>query len=370
MKDLEPSTLPPIIVRKKKGHASAHGGAWKVAYADFVTAMMSLFIVLWILAANDKVKESVAAYFQDPVEAAQKIRSGALSNKEKNDLIDRPPPPPPTEKLRKELERLKVELQRIKKIILAIPELRELNDSIEFIITKDGLRIEMVEKSPKDGLFFALGKAELMPKARTLLSVLGKEISKLPNDVTMEGHTDSRPYSGIAYSNWELSADRANAARRILQENGVRQNQLVEVVGFADRKLKVPKDPLAYQNRRVSILIKPVIVSETINLNEDQLLPLDSIRSSSKASDKAKEVMDSFNDAGALQPGSEEKKGGNEGSPSHASKGSEGVTTQRERAASTLENAVKQVDELQKELNKNELDSSEPGSKEHNKSGH
>ncbi|MHC9538418.1 MAG: flagellar motor protein MotB [Vulcanimicrobiota bacterium] len=353
--DLEPSTLPPIVVRKKRGHASAHGGAWKVAYADFVTAMMSLFIVLWILAANDKVKESIAAYFQDPVAAAQKIRSGALSNKEKNDLIDRPPPPPPSNRLMKELERLKVELQRIKKIIVSIPELRELSDSVEFIITKDGLRIEMVEKSPKDGLFFALGRADLMPKARLLLAVLGREIKKLPNKVALEGHTDSRPYKGNTYSNWELSADRANAARRVLQENGVNQNQLVEVVGFADRKLKRENDPFAHQNRRVSILIKPILVSENINLDDDKLLPLDSIRAQARSEKEREQLLEPYRNFGMPLPAIEELQSGNGESRAAKEDGAEGSSTQRQDAATSLDNAVKQVDALQEELNK-ELD--------------
>jgi len=363
--DIEPSTLPPIVVRKKRGHASAHGGAWKVAYADFVTAMMSLFIVLWILAANDKVKESIAAYFQDPVEAVQKIRSGALSNKEKNDLIDRPPPPPPSDRLMKELERLKVELQRIKKIIVSIPELRELSDSVEFIITKDGLRIEMVEKSPKDGLFFALGRADLMPKARMLLSVLGREIRKLPNKVTLEGHTDSRPYRGLVYSNWELSADRANAARRVLQDNGVNQDQLVEVVGFADRKLKVEKDPFANQNRRVSILIKPILVSENINLEEDQLLPLNSLRAQARSDKEREKLVEPFRNFGLPLPGFQRAQSEGGESSSVKENGSEGSSTRRQDAATSLDNAVKQVDALQEELNKNMEEHDKQSDREH-----
>ncbi len=350
--DIEPSTLPPIIIRQKRDHSGGHGGAWKVAYADFVTAMMALFIVLWILAQSDKVKESIAAYFQDPVDAAQKIRSGALSFKEKNDPVDRLPPPP-SDKLKKELERLKVELQRIRKIIAAIPELHELSDSVEFIITKDGLRIEMVEKSTKEGLFFALGKAELMPKAQTLLSVLGCEIRKLPNKVALEGHTDSRTYSGDVYSNWELSADRANAARRVLQKNGVKQSQLVEVVGYADRKLKRVEDPFANENRRVSILIKPMLVYESIELKDDQILPLDSIKGSSRSSSgKENDVMNAFHGIGLPLPGLEGSQSGGEASSSHTEKASIRMSTQKQGAATTLENAVKQVDALQDQPNK------------------
>ena len=242
-----------VVVKKKKSHGGAHGGAWKVAYADFVTAMMALFIVLWIVGQSNQLKQMIAEYFKDPVVFDQKVRSGGI-------LPDSPPtvaavPAPrvvtkenPTE----EMKKLEEEAKKLEELVKASPLCDKFKGQIEIKVTEEGLRIELVDNS--SGLFFDVGSAHPKSEAVQLLMMIGSEISKLKNRVVVEGYTDSRPYVTPGYSNWELSVDRANAARKILAENGLK-DQIHEVRGFADRKLRRPENPLDYSNRRVSILV-------------------------------------------------------------------------------------------------------------------
>ncbi len=253
-------------VKKKGGHEAHHGGAWKVAYADFVTAMMALFIVLWIVANNVTIRASVADYFRDPG-AMHKTSSGVLSgsntmrpfsdspplqapsNPNRNPLSDEKPGAPQ----QAEMEMLREEGEKLLKAIAAIPDLAKFKDQIQITLTKDGLRIELIEQS--EGLFFDIGSARLKPDATQLLKLMASRIGNFPNDVTIEGHTDSRPYVRSGYNNWDLSTDRANAARRVLEENGIREKQITGVNGYADRRLKNPSKPLDFSNRRVTILV-------------------------------------------------------------------------------------------------------------------
>jgi len=143
------------------------------------------------------------------------------------------------------------------------PNLAEMLKSVQFELTKEGLRIELIES--KESVFFEVGSAKLKPAAKELLASLAKEIGKLPNYVEVEGHTDSRQYSKQSgYTNWELSADRANAARKVLEENGLWEGQIVKVTGFADKKLKNPENPFDYSNRRTTILIKNISTEEIL----------------------------------------------------------------------------------------------------------
>lgn len=245
-----------IIIKKKGGHEGGyHGGAWKVAYADFVTAMMALFIVLWIVAQSQEVKESVAGYFKDPG-AFDKAQSSLLPGG--NGLLealaastkDKKKEEPKTER-----EKLEEERKKIQEMIASSPSMSKLLKQVQVTVSKEGLRIDLMENAT--GLFFGLGSAGLTPEAQELLKMLGAEIGSLPNHVTVEGYTDARPYtSRHGYSNWELSADRANAARKVLEESGLRKYQVAEVRGYGDRKLKNPKNPYDPTNRRVSILVK------------------------------------------------------------------------------------------------------------------
>lgn len=245
-----------VIVKKRKDrdHGGGHGGGWKVAYADFATAMMALFIVLWIVGQNDKVKNSVSQYFKDPgaFHTTSRNQSGILpdsqtinplkSGLEREDAkVD-------------EIFKLKVEGAELAKAIKNTPTIERLKDKVEITVTKEGLRIDLVEDS--DGLFFDIGSATLKPQAISLLKVIAGRIGKMPNHLAIEGHTDSRPYSRAGdYSNWELSSDRANAARRVLEQNGLTEGQCVAVNGFADRRLKAPDKPFDFSNRRTTILV-------------------------------------------------------------------------------------------------------------------
>jgi chemotaxis protein MotB len=234
-------TQPIIVIKRKGGHGGHHGGAWKVAYADFVTAMMSLFIVLWLMNSSDKVKKAVAGYFNDPKGTAALMGTTMTGTGETvtaagaNDL----------QKLKEKLE------QEIK----AKKNLEKLSKQIEITITPEGLRIELLEG--KNGTFYESGSARLSDSGQELLGLLAAELKTLPNSLLIEGHTDAAPYSDDRnYSNWELSADRANAARRLLQQDGVRHDQVTQVRGYADQLLRVKTDPYDPSNRRISILVK------------------------------------------------------------------------------------------------------------------
>lgn len=235
-----------IIVKKKRGHAGHHGGAWKVAYADFVTAMMALFIVLWIVGQSASVKQAVAAYFKDPG-VFESGRGGGLLQGSSGAA------PAPTVNVASEIEKLKVEAKKLEEAIAANPDFNKFKDMIQITVTKEGMRIELLENST--GLFFDVGSAKVKPETVQLLKLIAKEAGQLKNNIVIEGYTDARPYVNPNYSNWELSTDRANTARKILEENGVGKNQIVQVRGFADRNLKHPDKPLDYTNRRVSILV-------------------------------------------------------------------------------------------------------------------
>lgn len=243
--------VPPIVILKKKGgHGGHHGGAWKVAYADFVTAMMALFIVLWIMSQGQNVREAVASYFKDPGVFTSTKRGGILQGEpllfpKSNSLI-------PGEE-GDEVGKLKREGERIGQMIASFPEFEKFKDKIEINVDRDGMRIELIEN--KEGIFFDIGSAKVKKETENLLKLLARELGKLENKIVIEGHTDARPYVTPGYSNWELSVDRANAARKILEENGLKQNQIIMVKGLADRMLKNPEKPYDFSNRRVAIIV-------------------------------------------------------------------------------------------------------------------
>lgn len=247
-------TAEPVIriVKKKSAHGGSHGGAWKVAYADFVTAMMALFIVLWIVGQSKEIKEYVAYYFRDPGAFSESTRgSGVLLGGSLQ------APRPAQKEVTKESEEKKLaEMgEAIKNDLKKNPELSTLINQIKIEIVKEGLRIELLESS--GSYFFDIGTAMLKPEAVKVLSTIAHEVGKLPNKVIVEGHTDSRPYSNSnGYTNFELSADRANSARRVLITNGVRKDQITEVRGYADSKLKNQEAPFDAANRRTSIIIQ------------------------------------------------------------------------------------------------------------------
>lgn len=234
----------PIIVFKKAGaHAGHHGGAWKVAYADFVTAMMALFIVLWLMNSSKQVQEAVGGYFKDPTGTSKRVGSNMMGAGENFTLT------------RDNMPKLKEQLQTA---VRQMVDFENLKNHIEMTVTSEGLRIELSESA--SGTFFDTGSAKLKPDGQEMLITLAQELGSLPNKLSIEGHTDSQPYAPSAmYGNWELSADRANAARRVMQGNGVRPDQVTQVRGFADQRLRKPELPLDPANRRISLIVQYIV---------------------------------------------------------------------------------------------------------------
>ncbi len=201
----DPKNEPLVIIKNRRRHAAVHhGGAWKVAYADFVTAMMSLFIVLWLTSASDSVRRSVARYFNDP-KGTSTFEGTNLQGTGHAVPLDRN------------------NIQRLKEQLVAaaqqMPNFDRLKNQVEITAEQDGLRIELLEQP--GGIFFELGSAQPTPALRGFLRAISPELGRLGNRISIEGHTDSVPYNNGTYTNWELSADRANAARRLMQSSGV-----------------------------------------------------------------------------------------------------------------------------------------------------
>jgi chemotaxis protein MotB len=237
------STRPIIIVKKKSGHGGHHGGAWKVAYADFVTAMMALFIVLWLLNSSKQIQVAVGGYFKDPSGTSKKVGSNQTGSGENFSLT------------KDNLPLLREELQ---KNIRRMANFEKLKGQIDMTITSEGLRIDLMET--ESGTFFESGKAAPTDNGKELLLMLAQELGKLPNKISIEGHTDSKPFAGKGdYSNWELSADRANAARRLMQSEGLTPKQVLQIRGYADEKLRKPDVPFDPSNRRISVIVQYVV---------------------------------------------------------------------------------------------------------------
>ncbi len=251
----KPGGQQPVIIIKKKGHGKHghHGGAWKVAYADFVTAMMAFFLVMWIVAQSEEVKAGVAGYFRDPGAFTEGGR-GVLPGSENGTTGGGQPMGMTDLEAAKSL--LEQAAEEIRRALAAVPEFEHLKDQVEITLTDEGLRIELRE-APDDG-FFDSGSATVKPSTVAMLRVIATQLGELPNKVAVEGHTDSLPYSAESgvYTNWELSADRANAARRILEGSGTKQGQIEAVRGFADTRLRKPDQPLDAGNRRISIVVR------------------------------------------------------------------------------------------------------------------
>jgi chemotaxis protein MotB len=243
-------TVRPIIVIKKKGgHGGHHGGAWKVAYADFVTAMMALFIVLWLMSSNKPVKEAVAGYFKDP-SGTTKLAGG--NGKGPGQTAGEGATNSVTVS-KENMSKLKDDLQGA---IHRIQDLNKMGNQIEMTVTSEGLRIELLESA--QSTFFDSGSPELNASGQETLIALAKELGGVPNRISIEGHTDSKPLvrHGGEYGNWELSVDRANSARRLMQEHGLRADQVTQVRGYADQHLRKPDAPDDPSNRRISILVQ------------------------------------------------------------------------------------------------------------------
>jgi len=237
------SRAEPPPPRRRPELAVRHGGAWKVAYADFVTALMALFIVLWMMTASARVKNSIQGYFRDPKGYRLHLGSGVGGS---------------GEGLALDQHRLRDLQKDLEAAFHQIPEFRKFRQNVLFTVTAEGLRIDLLEN--EQGTFFQSGSSSPTPAGERLLKLLAQELSQLPNNVIIEGHTDSSPFRGstpsTGYSNWELASDRANAARRLLFSYGMRDSQIVETRGFASQRLLNPADPGDPRNRRVSVVVK------------------------------------------------------------------------------------------------------------------
>ncbi|BDU68278.1 flagellar motor protein MotB [Geothrix oryzae] len=257
------------IVKKKGGHAAAHGGAWKVAYADLVTAMMAFFLLMWLLNSADKnTKAGIAGMFQDANFFNTERGKEILANHGKGILPGgrgmAPGPdgdggtdttveaPGSAEEEHKAME---ATAEAIEKAFQQDELLQAFQDQITMDFTDEGLRIQIQDKAAQ--VLFDSGSAQLKPYTLSILKEIAKELGKLPNRIVVGGHTDAAQYANRAYTNWELSAERANAARRVMESaaGGLRPNQVRRVTGYADTIPFEGKDPKDPQNRRISIVV-------------------------------------------------------------------------------------------------------------------
>ncbi len=214
--------------------------------------MMALFIVLWVLGQSEEVKEAVAGYFRDP--AGFDMKSGSKPGA-RNEIInlDLEAKKAQMERQQKQFEEMK---GKITEELSKNPSFSNLSDQIEITMVKEGLKIELLESA--NNVFFAIGSSQLNMEAEGILKTIAADLQKLPNNIVVEGHTDSRKYIGQLknYDNFDLSAERANAAKRALANGGVSEKQIDEIRGYADKRLRDPADPFSVVNRRISIIIK------------------------------------------------------------------------------------------------------------------
>jgi chemotaxis protein MotB len=271
--------LQPIIIKrvKKAGHV-AHGGAWKIAYADFVTAMMAFFLLMWLLGSTTEGdKKGLSDYFQSPLKVAMQGGSGAgASNSviqgggndltqsagqaKRGDGADKSARKMSGDKLKAEVARRDAKMlaalsSKIAGVIASNPKMSEFSSQIRLEITPDGLQIQIVDDQKRP--MFDSGSATVKPYMREILQEIGIALLDVENKISLDGHTDRSSYANAArgYSNWELSADRANASRRELAAAGMPEEKLARVVGMASSLLLDPENPLSPSNRRISILV-------------------------------------------------------------------------------------------------------------------
>jgi chemotaxis protein MotB len=264
----EEAPKPRRRVKKAKGHGGHHGGAWKVAYADFVTAMMALFLVLWLVSqADTKLKEAIASHFRSPG-VFDSVRGGILNQAKKVSKE-------PTSLTSKDDEQMLFSVaQTLQKKFSTRPEFTKYKDQVKIDVTDEGLKIELIDKADK--VSFPSGSSELTEEAKSVLTEIASGICELSNKINIGGHTDSLPFSGAnGYTNWELSADRANAARRVLETVCVKPGQINRIVGYADTVPLVPGDPYSPANRRISIMVlrgtQPAASEPTSDENKSEI---------------------------------------------------------------------------------------------------
>jgi chemotaxis protein MotB len=288
------SQRPIVIKRIKKISGGAHGGAWKIAYADFVTAMMAFFLLMWLLGSTSKAKlEGIAQYFQTPLKVALaggegsgdsssvikgggtdltrsvgQVKNGEVEGKKTINLD--------ASRAKKQMEQQEaVRLQDIKekldKAVASNPKMQQFKKQMKIDITSDGLRIQIIDD--KNRPMFDSGGAVMKHYTRDILREIGKTLNELPNRISLSGHTDAVPYAGgdAGYSNWELSADRANASRRELVAGGLEDGKVLRVVGLGSAIPFVKEDPNSPVNRRISIIVMNKKAEEAITKESRQI---------------------------------------------------------------------------------------------------
>lgn len=265
-----------IIKRIKKGGHGHHGGSWKVAYADFVTAMMAFFLLMWLMAVTDGTqKGAISDYFQNPSAIAGpggasnsmidlgtvKMISKGMEDLEVSSSIDPDFSPKSVldeeeiQQLAEQIEMRKMEelKEQLTYVVSASPILQDFEENIRVDITEDGLRIQIVDQENRP--MFERGSDRLKPYAKKLLQAIAKIMGHIPNKISLAGHTDMAPFGRDRYSNWELSADRANASRRELEFGGLPEERISRVVGLASTVLFDKENPYAPVNRRISLIV-------------------------------------------------------------------------------------------------------------------
>jgi chemotaxis protein MotB len=310
--------LQPIIIKrvKKSGHA-AHGGAWKIAYADFVTAMMAFFLLMWLLGSTTEGdKKGIADYFQSPLKVAMaggsgsgdsnsvlkgggesltstvgQIKKGEVEATRNTINLHKLK----EEQIRAEASRLEDLKQEIQQKLQSNERLKEVSSQIRLDMTRDGLRIQIVDDQNRP--MFPSGSAQIAPYMKDLLHEIGSVLTEVPNRLTLEGHTDAQPFPGgdRGYSNWELSSDRANASRRELITGGLADDRVLRVQGLASSQPFDTRDPLAPANRRISII---VMNREA----EDRMFRTDPAQAAAEAADSSAQIATNSTAAGSSAP--------------------------------------------------------------------
>ncbi|WP_075258837.1 flagellar motor protein MotB [Herbaspirillum camelliae] len=286
--------LRPIIVKRiKKGGGGHHGGAWKIAYADFVTAMMAFFLLMWLLGSTAKGDlNGIAEYFKTPLKVAMAGGSGSGDantvlpgggkdltrtdgqlRKGETDVTARKQSLKQAQQELEKMERTRLEelKSRLEKAIDSNPTLKQFKNQLLIDITSEGLRIQIVDE--KNRPMFALASAQLQPYTKEILHEIGRTLNDVPNKISLSGHTDATPYSKgeKGYSNWELSADRANASRRELIIGGMDESKVLRVVGLSSAVLLDKEDPFNPINRRISIIVMNKKAEEMVEKDSGSL---------------------------------------------------------------------------------------------------
>jgi len=273
------NTQRPIVIKRvRKSTAGHHGGAWKIAYADFVTAMMAFFLLMWLLGSVTRGDlQGISDYFRTPLQvsfsggsgagdATSIVKAGGTDLSRADDQQMRRGQMPPKKQTinaavaraavaREDGQRLKGLKSRVEEVIDLNPLLRQYRNQLLVDITSEGLRIQVVDELNRP--MFDLGSAQLKPYARDILLALSPTLNGVPNAISLTGHTDAKPYASgeRGYSNWELSADRANASRKVLVAGGIDEGKLKRVVGMSSAVLFDGNDPLSPVNRRIAIIV-------------------------------------------------------------------------------------------------------------------